>query len=188
MVGKKANEFAANRIAVITYNYDRSLEYFLHQSLMARYRMSESEALEILQNICIIHVHGVLGEYPVVPYKKLAEGDTLFKISEAIKIVHEIQDTPDGFCSKDFRRANTELAKAERILFLGFGFHEDNLRRLEFFSPEVFQGREVLATTGYIGKRDLGIIIERTAKYGFPEKAFHRGTCNTFFRQVAALD
>ena len=38
--------------------------------------------------------------------------------------------------SPQFETANRLLGEAERIFFLGFGFHPDNVRRFNYFSPD----------------------------------------------------
>ena len=129
-------DFAANQLGIITFNYDRSLEAYLHTVLQARFGIAEDEASKILKVIPIIHVHGILGEYPAAAYQSKAELSELVNISSQIQIIYEISDHSDGFCNPMFEQAHKILATAERIYFLGFGFHPDNIRRFRFFTPE----------------------------------------------------
>ena len=64
----------------------------------------------------------------------ISDVDELLEISEKIKIIHEIEDNQSGFCNSQFKLANSLLKESERIVFLGFGFHEDNVRRFKYFS------------------------------------------------------
>ena len=73
--------FASSRLSIITFNYDRSIETYLHQSLMARFDMSSSDASDFLLQIPIVHVHGLLGSYPEIPYASSCPTDMLYEIS-----------------------------------------------------------------------------------------------------------
>lgn len=179
--------FASSNLSIITFNYDRSIEAFLHQSLMARFSMSSDEANDFLLMIPIVHVHGLLGPYPEVPYSPICDTETLHTISQEIKIIHEVKDQKEGFCSVEFEQAHNLLGEAERIIFLGFGFHQDNVRRFQFFSPENLDGCEVFATTRGMGPVDLVSLHERLEPYGFVKEMFNGNSCSNFFSHVTAL-
>ena len=54
---------------IISLNYERSLEHFLHETMMRTFEGELREAAtEKLADIPIVHVHGLLGDYPAVPY------------------------------------------------------------------------------------------------------------------------
>lgn len=188
LLGTSPDAIADNPVTVITFNYDRSLEFYLHESIANRYKASSVVALALLRTIPIIHVHGILGEYPEVPYSPQADGDTLKSISEKIQIVHELTDNTNDFCNTEFRKAHDALASAERIFFLGFGFHEDNVRRFSFFTPEVFEKREVFATLHGLGPIQQRSLMQRLDKYGFGKAKCQDSTCRDLFRYVAELE
>jgi len=131
MLAPSVSQFLDNRLTIITFNYDRSLEVYLHNVIKYHYNISEEESLNILRRINIIHPHGVLGEYPQIPYRNVwemgfdsPEGVALFKqITNSIKIIHEMVEKSDNFCSHEFEISNKALQEAEKIYFLGFGFH-----------------------------------------------------------------
>jgi hypothetical protein len=128
-------------LAVVTFNYDRSLEAFLHLNHHANCEtkgtvISRKESWKKIQErLKIIHVHGVLGSYPKYKYKKEVAPDHLLKLSEEIKVIHEIND---GYLypqnNEGFSEAKEILFNSNRIVFMGFGFHKDSLRRLGFSS------------------------------------------------------
>jgi len=183
-----AKDIPNNRLSVITFNYDRSLEFYLHQALIHHYRdeISEEMAWQIVSKINIIHPHGILGEYPVIPYSKEVDGETLQELSSAIKIVDEIVDSKEQFCTPEFRSCHEALLAADKIYFLGFGFHEDNVRRMAFFNEETIKQREVLATSLFktlAMKEKLAVM----KKYGFSERNFQSSTCGSFFEHYGSL-
>ena len=57
-------EFGSNKLAIVTFNYDRVVEYFLFTSLKNTYGKSDEECRAALEKIPIIHLHGQLGGLP----------------------------------------------------------------------------------------------------------------------------
>jgi hypothetical protein len=129
-----------NKVSIITFNYDRSLEYYLLTCLHAKYKRSIRECAEILKNIPILHIYGKLGELPelspdpktAIPYDNLNNRFLTHYLQTAensIKIIHD----PNTHTSPEFQEAQNLIIKATRIYFLGFGFLKENLKRL--FTP-----------------------------------------------------
>lgn len=183
-------EFGRNNVAVITFNYDRSLEAYLHTATMNRFGMSSSDASHALSDVPLIHVHGTLGEYPRIPYASTDSAEEILEISKGIKIIHEIEDRSDGFCSVAFEEASRYLSDAERIFFLGFGFHHDNIDRFRFFKPENLVGKEIRSTTFRMQALDHQSIPKRLAPFGIPNEAFpmNSASCEYFFSRTAYLE
>ena len=131
-------EFGNNKLSIITFNYDRSLEHFLFRALKSSYGKADDLTTEVLSSIPIIHVHGTLGPLPWQekdgrPYKIMntkAPDETAIQIENAsrnILIVSEAEESTD-----EFNQAFECLKSARRIYFLGFGFHNSNLKKLKF--------------------------------------------------------
>ena len=57
-------EFGENKLSVITFNYDRSLEHYLLNSLINLHGKTCDECVKALAQIPIVHVYGQLGERP----------------------------------------------------------------------------------------------------------------------------
>lgn len=131
---ESCENFGDNTVSIITYNYDRSLEHFLFNSLKNSYKKSDEECAEQLRKIPIIHLHGRLGYLPwqrtgvwVRDYCPNKDSRVIAKTAKGIKIISEnigIENDPD------FAEAIKLLKSAERIYFLGFGYNKTNLRRL----------------------------------------------------------
>ena len=185
-----ANDIPDNKLAVITFNYDRSLEFYLHQTMTYRYHLSEDESLDILRKLTIIHPHGILGDYPAVPYSPEVDSATLCTISAAIKIVHEFEDSTKESRTPEFSQCSRVLADADKIYFLGFGFHEENVRRMHFFDKDTVAARDVLGTTWALLPKEKEDLLARMSKYGFSQDHLPRDgiNCNNFFSYLGALD
>lgn len=123
--------FSANKLAIVTFNYDRSLDYYLFTTLQNRWHLSTEECARLLRSVPVVHVYGQLGKLP-----ELAEGEgrpygaslTEAAVREsvaAMEILHEAKkDSPR------LRQAIGLLSSADRVIFLGFGYHPTNLDRL----------------------------------------------------------
>lgn len=125
--------FGDNALAIITFNYDRSVENFFFQCLKNTDNKPDGECKTVLERIPIIHLHGQLGLLPWQDpqgraYTPHLDKQTLMQAAHGIKIVHE--DITDGR-DKDFERAKLLLKNAEQILFMGFGYNRTNMARLE---------------------------------------------------------
>ena len=55
-----------NAIRFITFNYDRSLEYFLYQALTNSFGISDWEAAAVVRRLKILHLYGSLGAFTLV--------------------------------------------------------------------------------------------------------------------------
>ena len=138
-------EYLEKNLSVITFNYDRSLEYFLFTAYKNKFPgRKEEDYKNKLKSIPIIHVYGKLGYLPweftegekTVTYdydwdKACDDNAALYEqrsmiltASKQIKIVHENEVINEAL------QIRTRLNHAERIYFLGFGFNPINLKRL----------------------------------------------------------
>jgi hypothetical protein len=136
-------DFARNAMSFITYNYDRTLEEFLHTSLKNAYGGSDQDCAAVLKRVAIVHLHGRLGYLPwqedgkawqedrnAIPFQCAGPVTSQqMEISQReIRIVHE--DIADR--EQDFQIARRILYEAKRIYFLGFGYLDKNVERLHF--------------------------------------------------------
>ena len=134
LCGGAFEEFAKNKVAVVTFNYDRSLEQFLFVVLKSRYGKSEPEVAEMLKKIEIIHVHGSLGRLPWQggSGKPIRYGDptTEEEVRESAACINIVTDAELNDCD-EFKKARKVLAASDNVFLLGFGYHRANVERLE---------------------------------------------------------
>jgi hypothetical protein len=124
------DEFQDNKVSVLTFNYDRSLEHFLVTAIRHKFGKSESESASKVRKLKIIHLHGQLGLLPWQggdgrPYGIATDNRFLEDAAQQIKIVSE-----DMSEAPQFAVAHEILGSAEKVLFLGFGYNPTNLKRL----------------------------------------------------------
>lgn len=125
--------FGENNISFITFNYDRSLETYLLNSMMALFNKTEDECYEKLLTIPIIHVHGTIGKNKYQDPKNytpfgqaINDYSQLLHASNTIKIIHE-----DISNDKEFEIAHSLINNSEKTIILGLGYDETNLTRLK---------------------------------------------------------
>lgn len=127
-------DFHNNKLSVITFNYDRSLEHFIHTSLTSdNLDKSEDEIDCAASPLEVLHVHGQLGFLPwqrrpndsVVPYDTDRTVNVIRRSATHIKIIHEASGLDD-----EFERARKLLMDAHSICIIGFGYDQTNLTRL----------------------------------------------------------
>ena len=159
-------DFHNNKLSVITFNYDRSLEHFIYTSLRSdNLDKSEAEIAQAANSLEVLHVHGRLGYLPwqnqphdpadcEVPFNTHDGLPDAAKASKYIKIIHEadISDT-------EFAKARGLLRDAERIYIIGFGFDQTNLKRLGIKDVVSRTLRHIAATTWDISRRQQDNIV-----------------------------
>lgn len=127
----KVDDFSKNQVSFITFNYDRSLEFFLQRALINYFGIQKDKANEILDEIPIVHVHGMLGafkkEQPFYrDYNPLLTEDIIETSAKMIRVFHEKSLDADEIKGK----ADLLFKKAWTICFLGFGYHPVNIQRI----------------------------------------------------------
>jgi hypothetical protein len=135
LVNRMAQRFedvSKNQLSVITFNYDRSLEHFLFESIKARFGKTEGEVAEALSSISIHHVYGRLGRLPwqskvnSESCRARQYGDqsarATIESAEGIRLIHERNEHDTLQSVLDER-----LKNAEWIFILGFGYQQENM-------------------------------------------------------------
>lgn len=125
------SRFSENDVSFITFNYDRSLEHFLYDSLVNSFiGIPEDKIIEQLNQIKICHVFGQVGPLEwqgqdgQIEYRASLSNINIDALCDNIKIVHEKGENPK------LREAQELISKVHRVFFLGFGYAEENLDAL----------------------------------------------------------
>jgi len=142
------DEFENNKLSIITFNYDRSLDHYLFTSLLNWHGRSVDDCIEKFKNLPIIHVYGQLGRIPYPQrgcrqYLPLGEDEkkisgAVVGASQGITLLHEKES--------ELEEVHNLLAAAERVCFLGFSYHLLNLARLALRDFVAGRSRQVFGT------------------------------------------
>ncbi len=164
------NEVADNfrRVAIISFNYDRCIEHFLHAALQRLYRESPEWATEVMKALDIYHPYGRVGALPwmaqsgEIEYGAVPNGPQLLGISRQLLTFTEGTDARKS----DIECIRRDIAGAERLAFLGFAFHELNLELLfdGRFGINEHCHRPIFATAFGISEANVEAIKRELAK------------------------
>ena len=152
--------FFNNQVAFITFNYDRSLEYYLYNSFYHSFRQ---ECTQIGNNIRdyvpfeIIHVYGTVGTLSLSDwynnrqdYRRKFE---FFNLVEArSKGIWVIGEEISGESIAD--QIKKLLPKYKRIFFLGFGYAKENLDAIDF-AKNISDKTRVYGTASGMTKKEI---------------------------------
>ncbi|MDJ0278681.1 hypothetical protein QLH51_17955 [Sphingomonas sp. 2R-10] len=130
-IRKSRVESIFDQLTIITFNYDRSIEAYLPTLLVAAYGLDHADAVAISQRVRIFHPYGQVGRLSWdlgvdggIPYGWVAR-DRLELIAPQLRTFTE--QLADGDELTAMRNA---VQQAEHLVFLGFGFHRQNMRLL----------------------------------------------------------
>ncbi len=132
--GRK-EEFGENKLKIITFNYDRSIEHRFTNDLLRTFGGTIEDARELASKVEVIHVHGQLGNYfnsegaPTIEFDSRTDERKLLQAADSISYFFEPGD------EARLQKIRTTIAAAKRIGFLGFSYDSVNLKRI--ISPKV---------------------------------------------------
>ncbi|WP_036307520.1 hypothetical protein [Methylophilus sp. 5] len=133
-----------NNVQIYTFNYDRSLEMYLHSAIVGTFNVSAEEAFEALSHFNIHHVYGSLGLYGT--QDDYSTNTRSYKNHWNLHCIHAAASTlrviPEARADDTiFNQAKDAFRWAYNVCFLGFGFDPLNVQRLGF--------REIISSGHY---------------------------------------
>ena len=142
---KNSLEMISDNVSVINFNYDRTLEEYLYNTISTYYGIEHDSIISIIEKLEVFRPYGAIGrlswqkgEGPVVPFGQLDE-TSLSEVAKSIRTINEFNAIFENFSAM-----RESLGEADRIIFLGCAFHSQNIRLLSCITrPSV----EVLATS-----------------------------------------
>jgi hypothetical protein len=148
---KKTSKNIFDQVSFIVFNYDRCLEFFLLNALQRLYGIREAEATDICGTLNIVHPYGVIDTS--VPY-----GSTQ---ANCVALADGIKTYTEQIDDKKTTQAIVEkVEQAETIVFLGFAYHDQNMKLLEPINK--FQGRKPIYGTAFgMSDSDVGVVVNQ---------------------------
>lgn len=166
--GNAPDAIGNHNFGVVTFNYDRSLEHFLFEAVLNSFEnATEPQVAQIIDNLHIVHVHGKMGDLPWEikgAQRRRAYGSKLSsEIADSAKQIKIISDPAN---SAELDRARALLAGAAKAVFLGFGFHPENVSRLELLTH--LHGKEVYASFHNMIGDEIDVCAKRIGRAAKP--------------------
>jgi len=161
--GKERKLF--ENLSFIIFNYDRCFEHFLFAALMNHFQMPPVEAMKLVESIKIFHPYGPVGPKPFpadiagdggVPFGSPDRGNIL-ELSENIKtFTEQLTD------HTQLANIHGVIDQADKIVFLGFAFHDQNLELLQ--SERQLQTKKIFASAYGISDSDCRFLAPKICK------------------------
>ena len=181
-------ERAFENVSFIVFNYDRCLQAFLAKALQVYFQIDEQAAMAILAEVKILHPYGSLGSiFPGQRQVPFAPANlNLLEAANRIKTFSESAD------SDVMETAKAWVNKAQTQVYLGFGFHEQNMELLSpsdaFLVGDVPFRYNAYATTYGLSASDEAVVKDQISylRTGGPYDKEH-SWINTIDGKCAAL-
>jgi hypothetical protein len=138
------------KVTIITFNYDRCIEHYLHGALQNYYSITPARATAVMADLQVFHPYGSVGRLPwqghdgTVDYGATVNGRGLIEAARGLRTFTEGVDPEKS----EVHVIRSTLQEADRIAFLGFAFHPLNVGLLfpQVESAEPALNRPVFAT------------------------------------------
>jgi len=192
---RSANELEGRfqSISLIIFNYDRCVEYFLFHSLQNYYKISQDDAIQLVNQIKVYHPYGSVGSLPWQ-----SAGDTMDfgaepKASQLLSLTRKIMTFAEGTDpdSSDILEIKNHICNLNKLVFIGFAFHKLNM---QLISPPdcdntFLNMSKCYATTLRISDSDKEVVREQINSL-YPSSADNKIDvnmanlkCNAFFSE-----
>ncbi len=163
-------------IVLVIFNYDRCVEHYLYHAIQNYYpKMNDNDIGALLRRIEIYHPYGTVGSIPwrnandVFPFGHEPDPKDLLNLTKQIKTFTEVTD----MASTDLEAIRSHIQTSDKLVFLGFAFHDSNLELLLPKGKPLKPGkrmaqRRVYATAYGISSNDASIIHEQLRSRAAP--------------------
>lgn len=158
------------KLRVVSFNYDRTLEHFLFHSFRNYYNCSPEKSAEILSHLTVLHPYGQVGELPWqnsgkgVPFGGDMHSSALIQVSTSLRTFTQGTSESDS----QIAEIRSAVFDAEILTFLGFAYHELNLELL--FGPStdvpIRHMKQVFGTAMGISESNKKAIAAELASLG----------------------
>lgn len=135
LIGAQLEDFPQRDVAIITFNYDRSLEQYFLLRLFETFkdRHELDEVLTAFRRLEIVHVYGDLGDLPnlgpnIRAFEPITGSDQLAIALKSMHLLPELLSDPNLGARK--RAVELMALAGHSVTFLGFAYSPENLRAL----------------------------------------------------------
>lgn len=146
-------EVIFDNVAVINFNYDRSLEYFLVCALTKNILLDTADARSLVSQLRIYRPYGSVG--PLFGSDPVRYGDTKgLNISNLKTYTEQIED------SIMMKSIGEEMQRAKTMIFLGNHYHPNNMKllRSDAGTGKGIYGVKIYGTRFNITDHDLPVV------------------------------
>jgi hypothetical protein len=177
-VRREAIDRLFEKISFIVFNYDRCLEHFLYHALKRHYGIDDDQTRSLLETARIYHTYGAVAPLKWqdssvgIPFGFAVNRQNLLNTSQQIRTYTEqLAD------QQILVKIRSEIATADALVFLGFSYHDMNMRILDPERKTIVSN--VFGTAMGISGSDVEIIkgvIRRMVRIDLTEQRVRNGT------------
>lgn len=141
--------FTKNQISFVTFNYDRTIEYYFENVLQDAFDLPHQAASELVHSLHIVHLHG----HPSTEFGDYFDpqpGALVLRAAEGIRVIHDRVAADDP----NFALAHEWMKQASQVCFVGFGYHPVNIERLQV-AQHLPSGRPIMGSTYEMGEAQV---------------------------------
>lgn len=139
-------------VVFIIFNYDRCIEHYLNEAMRTYYALEKVEANELIGQGVFIHPYGTVGQLDWQARDGISFGAEVGS-SRLLDISNRLRTFTEQVADEAALHGMTAaIESADRLVFLGFAFHEQNMELLKA-SPS-HRARQVFATALGMSKSD----------------------------------
>ena len=149
-----------DNVAFIVFNYDRCVEQFLCEALRVYYQLQPSQIIDVMGRLKIYPPYGQVGrlraasELGGIGYGHEPSPEMLILLAQQIKTFTERVEEEGELAA--FRQ---EITTANKLVFLGFAFHEINMKLLS--TGKNCSNRSIYGTRFGVSDSDAAVITQR---------------------------
>ena len=125
-----------DNLSIVNFNYDRCIEQFLARAICELFRKSDAEIHPLMERLQIFHPYGQVGhmQWARNGLRKVGFGDVDYE--DLIGVANEIRTFNEQIEEgEELKIIREKIASAQRIVFLGFHFHSQNMELLKATGP-----------------------------------------------------
>jgi hypothetical protein len=175
--GQEAAIFSG--LSIVCFNYDRCIEYYLWNALMDYYALNGGQSAALLRTLRITHPYGTVGDLSDVGFGARPDSKQLIASASRIRTFNEeLHD------ETQIRMVKEWIWQARDVVFLGFGFHNQNMELLSIPHRETPDRSVAYATMFEASQVQQGIFHGRIVSSIYP-KVVNRSllTCHQFLKE-----
>ena len=152
--GLKKSEIhtAFQNVTFVNFNYDRCIEHYLHVALQ-RIGVSEGDSSHIVSELKMIRPYGGIGSSLATSPDNAPFGANV----DALRVIGRIRTYTESDALHDSKHLLKALHDAELTIFLGFGFHAQNLHLLQLPAA---RRKRVMATVKKVHEANRTDIVD----------------------------
>lgn len=180
-----------NHTDFIVFNYDRCLECYLIKAFVLKYHLDETGLFKVFDNLNVLHPYGYLGNLfersPNRPGVDLGyQSHDYYRYLEISKGIYTFNEEVEK--ENLFLKTKAIMTDAEKIIFLGFACHAQNMKFLRIDTTGNL--KNVYATAYKVSQPNIGFMNDRI-KSIFPKNKFspeiYEGKCEDFFQEYSGV-